>query len=66
MTAAEELGRKVGVVAACEALEVARATLYRSGADPSLAAAVLGHSPTVALAYYRQVRDNAASSYFIR
>ena len=29
MTAAEELGRTVGVVAACEALEVARATLYR-------------------------------------
>ena len=29
MTAAEELGREVGVVAATEALEVSRATLYR-------------------------------------
>lgn len=29
MTAAEELGREVGVVAACEALSVSRATLYR-------------------------------------
>jgi integrase len=34
---------------------LAVATLYRSGADPSVAAAVLGHSPTVARAYYRQV-----------
>ena len=30
--------------------------LYRRGADPSVAAAITGHSPAVALAYYRQVR----------
>ena len=39
MTAAEELGRTVGVVAACEALDVARATLYRRrrpAVEPSL------------------------------
>ena len=29
MTAAEELGQDVGVVSACKALEVSRATLYR-------------------------------------
>lgn len=34
---------------------LAVSTLYRSGTDPSVAAAILGHSPTVALTYYRQV-----------
>ncbi|MFM2245385.1 MAG: Phage integrase family, partial [Pseudomonadota bacterium] len=29
--------------------------LYRSGADPSVAAAISGHSPEVAMAFYRQV-----------
>ena len=32
------------------------AELYRRGADPSVAAAITGHSAQVALAYYRQVR----------
>jgi integrase len=31
--------------------------LYRSGVDPSSAAATLGHSPQTAMAHYRQVTD---------
>jgi integrase len=34
--------------------------LYRRGADPSVAAAITGHSPQVALAFYRQVRFDEA------
>jgi integrase len=51
---------------ACERAGVARfsphglrrlgvTVLYSSGADPGTAAAILGHSPEVALSYYRQV-----------
>jgi integrase len=56
---------------ACAACEVPRFSphglrrygvveLYRRGADPSVAAAITGHSPQVALTYYRQVRFDEA------
>ncbi len=41
MSAAEELGREVGVVGACKALMVSRATLYRRRRPPQRA--VVGH-----------------------
>lgn len=53
---------------ACKDLEIERwspyglrraavSHLYRAGEDPSVSAALLGHSPAVALRHYRQVRD---------
>lgn len=40
--------------------------LYRTGEDPAVAAALLGHSPQVALQHYRQVADEDLDAAVLR